>query len=115
MKIKIINKFAYVPSNDTDAIDVPEKILVEDIAVTKCFDPVNNCVIDYNNSEDIRISEIRDLRCRREIECFSIINRGQCWYNTLTEQQKLELQVWYQAWLDVTETLVEPTKPTWLK
>lgn len=115
MKIKIINKFAYVPSDDVDAIDVPEKILIEDIATTKCFDPINNCVIDYDDSDDIRMSEIRSLRCKRENECFSIINRGQVWYNTLTEIQKIELQNWYQNWLNVTKTLIEPKKPEWLK
>ena len=58
---------------------------------------------------------IYKYRIKREYDCFSIINRGQCWYNTLTEEQKLELQLWYQAWLDVTETLEEPVKPEWLK
>lgn len=36
------------------------------------------------------------LRRRRIGECFSVINRGQLWYNTLTEEQKQELQIWYQ-------------------
>ena len=58
---------------------------------------------------------IKDLRIRRENECFSIINRGQLWYNTLTEQQITGLNTWYQAWLEVTETKVIPTKPNWLK
>ena len=55
------------------------------------------------------------LRRLREIHCFSVINRGQLWYDTLTETQKQELKVWYQAWLDVTETKVIPEKPSWLK
>lgn len=55
------------------------------------------------------------MRNKRERECFPIINRGDFWYNTLTEIQKDEIQVWYQAWLDVTETLVVPEAPTWLK
>ena len=53
------------------------------------------------------------LRFKRK-RCFGIINRGPAWYNTLTEQQKNELQSWYQAWLDVTDTLIEPVDPTWL-
>jgi hypothetical protein len=32
----------------------------------------------------------------------------------LTDTQKQELQVWYQAWLNVTDTLIEPVKPAWL-
>ena len=59
--------------------------------------------------------ELEELRQQREVECFSVINRGQLWYNTLTAKQFDELQVWYKAWLDVTETKIIPEKPTWLK
>ncbi len=55
------------------------------------------------------------LRQRRASLCFDIVNRGQVWYNTLTEEQRQELQEWYQAWLDVTDTLVEPIKPKLLE
>lgn len=54
------------------------------------------------------------LRTRRENECFSIINRGQLWYNNLTSSQKNELSLWYENWLNVTETLEIPHKPEWL-
>ncbi|MFI3329115.1 MAG: hypothetical protein R3Y05_01360 [bacterium] len=59
--------------------------------------------------------EILDLKHKREYICFPIINRGQFWYNTLTDTQKMELQKWYDNWLNVTETKVIPTKPTWLE
>ncbi len=65
-------------------------------------------VLEELLSEDI-------LRSRREYECFRYINRGNAWYDLLTEQQKIELKEWYQAWLDVTETKVIPEKPSWLK
>ena len=55
------------------------------------------------------------LRERREIECFSIINRGQLWYNLLNAEQYAELNDWYKKWLDVTETKVIPVRPGWLK
>lgn len=58
---------------------------------------------------------IESLRARRESECFSIVNRGQAWYDLLTEEQKTELAVWYQAWLDVTETKTVPEKPSFLE
>lgn len=58
---------------------------------------------------------LEELRQQREVECFSIINRGALWYNTLTEEQLVELQDWYKAWLDVTETRVMPEKPSWIK
>ena len=56
-----------------------------------------------------------ELRSIREQECFSIVNRGQVWYDTLTAEQRQELSVWYLAWLNVTETLEIPQKPSWLK
>lgn len=58
---------------------------------------------------------IEDLRRQREYECFPYINRGSLWYNTLTESQKAEFQEWYSSWLNVTETLIPPNKPEWLK
>lgn len=58
---------------------------------------------------------INNLRAKRETECFPIVNRGQLWYDTLTETQLNELNTWYHEWLDVTETLVIPTKPDWLE
>lgn len=97
----------YVTYEDLDKIDPKNG--------TKCFDLENDCVIDYDNTEYIKQETIQELRSKRQIECFSIINRGQLWYDTLTDAQKRELQVWYRAWLDVTKTLVEPTKPEWLK
>ena len=63
-------------------------------------------------NEEAELDYYRDLR---ETDCFPIINRGTAWYNSLTEEQKIELDAWYQAWLDVTETKVIPEKPTWLK
>ena len=54
------------------------------------------------------------LRQRRKDECFTIINRGVLWYNCLTIEQKAELNGWYHAWLNVTETGVIPAKPSWL-
>lgn len=57
---------------------------------------------------------LADLRTRRETECFSVINRGQLWYEGISITQLLELREWYKAWLKVTETLVVPEKPTWL-
>lgn len=57
---------------------------------------------------------LEDLRFARAMECFPIINRGMGWYLLLSEEQKAELTTWYQAWLDVTETKIIPTKPDWL-
>ena len=62
-----------------------------------------------------RVARIATLRARREKECFTIINRGQMWYEMLDEMQKQDLRDWYRQWLDVTVTQVVPNKPYWLK
>lgn len=54
------------------------------------------------------------LRVLREHECFIFVNRGKLWYDKLTEEQHEELDIWYNAWLDVTETKIIPEKPAWL-
>lgn len=69
--------------------------------------------VEYTK-EELEEIELNKLREQREIECFQIINRGKLWYDTLTEEQVIELNQWYQYWLDITETKVIPTKPSWL-
>lgn len=61
--------------------------------------------------------QICQLRSQREEECFSYINRGDVWYSKIvnTKERKQELENWYQDWLDVTETLTVPEKPSWIK
>ena len=71
----------------------------------------------FDEEKDKQIAdenELNELRQRREKECFSVINRGQAWYNSLTSEQSEELQEWYQAWLNVTETREVPEKPSWI-
>jgi hypothetical protein len=101
------------PLNDK-AIWVSDEDL-EQIGITKCFDVKNNCVVDYDNTEDVLNEKISKLRLKREVECFSIINRGKLWYDNLTQEQLEELNKWYIDWLNVTETLIEPIKPEWIK
>ena len=59
--------------------------------------------------------ENEQLRVERDAECFSVINRGWLWYDTLTEKQTKELRKWYKDWLDVTDTRKKPDRPSWLK
>lgn len=65
--------------------------------------------------EALEEQRLNELRYDRSTLCFSIINRGPNWHNRLTEAQAAELDEWYQAWLDVTETKTIPTKPEWIK
>ena len=57
---------------------------------------------------------IAHLRSERERICFSVINRGKLWYDTLTSEQLSELKRWYNNWLDVTKTKVIPITPKWV-
>lgn len=93
---------------------------------------------DINGDRQFQIQKVPELtfdekldllRDMREVDCFPIINRGVLWYNTLTEEQRLELDKWYKEWLNITDTYknayeqnmevdietVIPNKPTWLK
>lgn len=77
---------------------------------------VNGSLV-YDEEKDKQIAEeneLERLRILREKECFSVINRGQAWYNSLTPEQAQELQSWYYAWLNVTETKEIPEKPSWI-
>lgn len=61
--------------------------------------------------DEQKLSHLRKLRIT---ECFSIINRGKLWYDSLTLSEEAELRDWYAAWLNVTETLIIPKRPSWL-
>lgn len=82
------------------------------------FYKIKNC--DYINGELIYNSDyevetiISNLRMKRNKICFTVVNRGQVWYNTLTTEQLVELQTWYQSWLDAPQTLIEPETPYWI-
>ena len=77
---------------------------------------------EYTKTEEYKQKETawqkahitKNLRMRRESECFSVINRGYLWYMQLSEAQLGELSAWYQNWLDVTATQEVPQKPEWL-
>lgn len=72
-------------------------------------------VLDNNKLQSVNDACIADkLRLKRDKNCFPYINRGYLWYSKLTNEQKDELDSWYQAWLDVTETKSIPNAPEWL-
>lgn len=74
--------------------------------------------INRNDEQAIIVKDENEkelLRVRRLKECFPIINRGDMWYKSLSDEQEKELNVWYKAWLDVTETKKVPNVPSWLK
>ena len=75
-------------------------------------------VLHFDESKAVQLNEAwiqADLRRQRDIICFPVINRGKLWYDKLTESQLEELTDWYNAWLNVTETLAIPDKPAWIE
>lgn len=100
----------------------------------KFCDENNLIIVEIEPDEDGRRFQIQSLpaltdaeiidklRDRREIECFSVINRGRAWYNRLTSEQEDELYDWYEQWLNITDAYTEgcdieniiPTRPAWI-
>ena len=77
---------------------------------------VSGCLVfDEEKEQELELeAQKAELRKLRQIECFSVIDRSRLWYDNLTEDQLAELKSWYDAWLAVTETMIIPTKPSWL-
>lgn len=69
---------------------------------------------EEQNTANERKALCDELRKLRDTECFSYVNRGQPWYDRLSDEQRSELSVWYADWLKVTDTLTAPEKPSWL-
>lgn len=103
-----------VSQTDLDALNAKQLRWSGDFT---CLEPTPTDVLEQLQEQKIKdnlLAELQNIRTRREIECFSVINRGQLWYNKLTDDQKNELPEWYQQWLDAPETGVIPKKPSWL-
>ena len=103
--------------NLVDGIDLPEPEDIahfeEHFAAYQVRD--GTAAFDSEHDEALQTEAKKaEFRLRREKECFSVINRGQLWYEGVSITQLLELRQWYKAWLNVTETMVVPEKPTWL-
>jgi hypothetical protein len=55
-------------------------------------DPTTGAPVVKNLSKDSEYKK-ESLRLRRNGECFSVINRGFLWYQSLTEEQIQELKI----------------------
>lgn len=114
MKIKI-NESGYVESPYIRDATIELEVTDEQLEQISTFGFNTNW--RYVNGEFVLESLMDDnsLRERRQRECFNILdNRSQLWWNKLTEIQREEIEAWYEAWLEVTETKVIPEKPSWL-
>ena len=110
-----VNGWCMVGDNGGEEYDPPDDIdsFLDRFDVFKEID--GKLVLDLEKAEsDRKALELATLRERRETECFSVINRGWIWYSCLTLTQWRELRTWYLAWLNVTNTLTVPDRPSWL-
>ena len=103
--------------NLVDGIDLPDPEDIthfeEHFAAYQVRD--GSAAFDSKHDEALQTEAKKaEFRLRRETECFSVINRGQLWYEGVSITQLLELRRWYKAWLNVTETMVVPEKPAGL-
>ena len=108
MKVIIIDQFHCEISNSNKAIEVSKEVL-QQIGVSKCFDLKNNCVINYDNTSDIKkhniIERIKELKglltssdykaikyaegCYTEEEYKPILEQRQAYRNEINQLEKL--------------------------
>lgn len=106
-------KFSYqiIPLTDKTLI-VDKDVLkqIKPINGTKCFDLENNCVIDYDNTEDLEKERIEKLRRIREplLVAFdkykSNVNYG---VEIETIEQREKIIAWYRLLLELNEFAFE--------
>ncbi len=113
-----VQAYALIGSFGSDSVSVnePEDLYdFEENYGSYCLSDSNVLVKSDDKLKEIEIErELVALRSQREKVCFPYINRGYLWYSRLTSDQSNELDAWYQAWLNVTDTKVIPEMPEWL-
>lgn len=116
----ICNLYPYIPvTDDCTEMEITDEIYSKITQIPKNHAwKVDNgkCVcVDMRTQQEKEVAMLERLRELRRRECFATVNRGQVWYDTLSEQQRSEIKTWYIEWLNVTETFEIPSKPNWLK
>ena len=113
-----VNAYALIGDFGTPSITVNEPENIGDFENNyRSYYLSKDNVLVKNEDKQNEIEEQRELsvlRSQREKVCFPYINRGYLWYSKLSDEQKDELDIWYQAWLDVTNTKIAPEIPEWL-
>ena len=113
-----VTSYALIGGFGNDAIEVAEPLDISDFKKNyRSYYLSSDNVLLKNNDKQTELEEteaLNMLRSQRAKICFPYINRGVLWYDKMSVEQKEELNAWYQAWLDVTETRVIPETPEWL-
>lgn len=84
-----------------------------------CFKSKEDLIADIEYVEQNAVSflaraKAREIRIRREKECFAFTDRA-AWFFSLTDEQRDAVMIWRQAWLDAPETLIIPSKPDFVR
>ena len=113
-----VDSYALIGGFESPSLVVDEPEDIEDFQVNyrSYYLSDDNMLIKSNEKQaELENNKVlSNLRSQREKICFPYINRGDLWYNRLSDVQIAELNIWYQAWLDVTETKIIPEAPAWL-
>lgn len=113
-----VDSYALIGGFESPSLVVDEPEDIEDFQVNyrSYYLSDGNMLIKSNEKQaELENNKVlSNLRSQREKICFPYINRGDLWYNRLSDVQIAELNIWYQAWLDVTETKIIPEAPEWL-
>lgn len=92
------------PLNDK-AIFISNEDL-EQIGITKCFDLENNCVVDYDNTEDLKKQKLEELRAKRVplLKAFDVYKSSVAYGTEIeTEEQRVKMMTWYNLLLALDE------------
>ena len=121
MKIQIdkngyIQNFVIVGESSTCNIEVdePEDFSIDRFQAWK-YDG-EKLVYDIEQAKVLQAERNKDeIRFERQRVCFPVVNRGQFWYDTLTQSEKNKIREWYQKWLDAPETGIIPNDLDFIK
>lgn len=95
------------------AVEEPGELNAENYAAYRLVDGI--LTLDEERLAALQLAGRKDaIRARRERECYSVINRGQLWYEGVSIAHLVELRKWYKAWLEAPATLIIPDRPVWL-
>jgi hypothetical protein len=95
------------------AVEEPGELSAENYAAYRLVDGA--LTLDEDRLAALQLAGRQNaIRARRERECYSVINRGQLWYEGISLARLAELRQWYKAWRDAPATLIIPDRPAWL-
>lgn len=115
-RVQIRDKFRcdfieYIPKEELD--ETKQLYLTDEerysLGITKCFDLENNCVIDYDNTEDLKKQKLEELRAKREplLNAFDKYKSNVVYGVEIeNDTQRSIILNWYQQIKDLNENYI---------